>query len=71
MLVGHPVAGDPRHGDFPFNRLARTRWGLRRMFLHSWRLELPHPLTSERLRLEAPLPEELVAVLGAANLVPP
>jgi 23S rRNA pseudouridine955/2504/2580 synthase len=69
--VGHPVAGDPRYGDFPFNRVARTRWGLRRMFLHAWRLELPHPVTSEALRVEAPLPPELVEVLGRMNLAAP
>jgi 23S rRNA pseudouridine955/2504/2580 synthase len=69
--VGHPVAGDSRYGDFPFNRVARTRWGLRRMFLHAWRLELPHPVTSEALRVEAPLPPELVEVLGRMNLTAP
>ena len=71
QAVGHPVAGDRRHGDFPFNRLARTRWGLRRMFLHAWKLELPHPITGGRLRLEAPLPPELEEVLSRANLPAP
>ncbi len=66
--VGHPVAGDRRYGNFPFNRVARARWGLRRMFLHAWKLELQHPVTGERLRLEAPLPEELEAVLSRMNL---
>ncbi|HTN53178.1 MAG TPA: RluA family pseudouridine synthase [Anaeromyxobacter sp.] len=66
--VGHPVAGDKRYGDFPFNRTARTRWGLRRMGLHAWRLALPHPITGAPLRLEAPLPAELAAVLSRANL---
>ncbi len=41
--AGHPVAGDRRYGDFPWNRAARQRWGLRRMFLHAWRLSLPAP----------------------------
>jgi 23S rRNA pseudouridine955/2504/2580 synthase len=69
--VGHPVAGDRRYGDFPFNRLARTRWGLRRMFLHAWKLEIPHPMTERPLRVEAPVPEELLAVLRKMNLAPP
>ncbi|HEX8908966.1 MAG TPA: RluA family pseudouridine synthase [Anaeromyxobacteraceae bacterium] len=69
--VGHPVAGDSRYGDFPFNRLARTRWGLRRMFLHAWKLEIPHPMTERPLRVEAPVPEELLAVLRKMNLAPP
>jgi 23S rRNA pseudouridine955/2504/2580 synthase len=70
--VGHPVAGDRRYGDFAWNRLARVRWGLRRMALHAWRLALPHPATSAPLRLEAPLPRELLEVLSRANLsLPP
>jgi 23S rRNA pseudouridine955/2504/2580 synthase len=69
--AGHPVAGDRRYGDFAWNRGARQRWGLRRMFLHAWRLELPHPVTGAPLRLEAPLPAELAEVLSRANLAAP
>lgn len=70
--VGHPVAGDRRYGDFAWNRLARARWGLRRMALHAWKLTLPHPTTGAPLRLEAPLPGELREVLSRANLsLPP
>ncbi len=69
--VGHPVAGDRRYGDFAFNKLARQRWGLRRMALHAWRLELPHPGTGAPLRAEAPLPPELAEVLSRANLRAP
>ena len=69
--VGHPVAGDRRYGDFAWNRQARARWGLRRMALHAWKLTLPHPATGAPLRLEAPLPHELVQVLSRANLPAP
>jgi len=68
--VGHPVAGDRRYGDFAFNRLARARWGLRRMALHAFRLTLPHPSTGAPLKLKAPLPEELEQALSRANLSP-
>jgi 23S rRNA pseudouridine955/2504/2580 synthase len=70
QAMGHPVAGDRRYGDFPFNKEARSRWGLRRMFLHAWKLEIPHPITGAPLRLESPLPPDLVEVLGRANLDP-
>ena len=66
--IGHPVAGDRRYGDFAWNRGARQRWGLRRMFLHAWKLELPHPMSGRPLRLEAPVPGELLEVLARMNL---
>ena len=69
--AGHPVAGDRRYGDFAFNRAAKQRWGLSRMFLHAWRLELPHPVTDAPLRLEAELPPALQAVLSRMNLAFP
>jgi 23S rRNA pseudouridine955/2504/2580 synthase len=69
--VGHPVAGDKRYGDFAFNRTAKQRWGLGRMFLHAWRLELPHPVTGAPLRLEADLPPALREVLSRMNLEGP
>jgi len=71
QAAGHPVAGDKRYGDFAFNRNARQRWGLGRMFLHAWKLSLPHPITGKPLVLEAPLPAELGEVLKRMNLKGP
>ena len=66
--IGHPVAGDSKHGDFAFNREVKARWGLKRLFLHAARLEVPHPEDGRKLVIEAKLPEELVEVLGRAAL---
>jgi 23S rRNA pseudouridine955/2504/2580 synthase len=55
---GHPIAGDDKYGDFELNK-ALARQGLRRMFLHAWRLQFSHPATGERIELCAPLPPEL------------
>lgn len=66
--IGHPVAGDTRYGDFPFNRRIRQEWGLRRQFLHARRLAFAHPITGKALSFEAPLPRELVEVLQAAGI---
>jgi 23S rRNA pseudouridine955/2504/2580 synthase len=66
--IGHPVVGDEKHGDFPFNRRARAAWGIRRMFLHSARLSLAHPVTGKRLAFSAPLPSELVEALPRAGI---
>jgi 23S rRNA pseudouridine955/2504/2580 synthase len=66
--IGHPVAGDSKHGDFAFNRDLKTKWGLKRLFLHSERLEFPHPEDKRRVVVEAPLPPDLVEVLDRAGL---
>lgn len=63
--AGYPIAGDDKYGDFELNRqLARV--GLRRMFLHAWRLRLTHPVTGNALELHAELPAEL-KVLAQIN----
>ncbi len=61
--IDHPVIGDAKHGDFPFNRRAKSEWGLKRMFLHSARLGIDHPVTGQHMTFRAPLPKELGAVL--------
>jgi 23S rRNA pseudouridine955/2504/2580 synthase len=69
--VGHPVAGDKKYGDFAFNREAKARWGLKRLFLHAASIEFPHPEDGRTVRLEAPLPPELREVLGRAGIAVP
>jgi 23S rRNA pseudouridine955/2504/2580 synthase len=66
--LGHPVAGDRKYGDFPFNREAKARWGLKRLFLHAQKIEFPHPENGGKIRLEAALPQELADVLRRAGL---
>lgn len=63
--AGHPIAGDDKYGDFE-RRRALARLGLRRMFLHAWRLRFTHPATGEAMALQAPLPPELADLLPAA-----
>ena len=64
--LGFPIAGDDKYGDFARNReLARN--GLKRMFLHAWRVEFLHPLTNEPLVIEVPLPKELQSFIDRLN----
>lgn len=67
--IGHPVAGDRKYGDFAFNREAKARWGLGRLFLHAAHLEFPHPADGRRVVVDSPLPDELQGVLRAAGHV--
>jgi len=55
---GHPIAGDDKYGDFELNK-ALAKQGLKRMFLHAWRLQFAHPVTGAVVQLESELPEEL------------
>jgi 23S rRNA pseudouridine955/2504/2580 synthase len=56
--AGHPILGDEKYGDFELNR-ALAKQGVRRLLLHARRLSFRHPLSGERIRLEAPLPPDL------------
>ncbi len=68
--AGHPIAGDPKYGDFAANRaLARGAHRFARMFLHARSLAFDHPQGGARIELEAPLPAECARLL--AELAPP
>jgi 23S rRNA pseudouridine1911/1915/1917 synthase len=60
---GWPLLGDPLYGRTP-RPLAAIAAALGRQALHAARLELDHPVTGARLRLEAPLPADLAAALA-------
>jgi len=68
--AGHPILGDDKYGDFESNK-ALVRQGLRRMFLHAWRLQFDHPATGERITLQAPLPADLQKFTDHARTPPP
>ena len=61
QAIGHPVAGDTRYGG------SLGGLGLRRPFLHAWRLEFNQPRTGAPISMTAPLPSELVAVLNRCS----
>lgn len=63
--LSHPVVGDSTYGKGAHNRLFARLYGVRRLMLACVRLELPHPVTQQRLRVDAPLAEEFAAVLRA------
>jgi 23S rRNA pseudouridine1911/1915/1917 synthase len=71
--IGHPLAGDPLYGT---GTSRRGPAGLKRLFLHSAKIELQAPGDGHTITAEAPLPPDLESVLerlraevsGAANL---
>ena len=63
--AGHPVAGDKKYGDNKYNQ-ALKKTGLKRLFLHAARIELPglNPTSNKPLVIEAPLSSELQNVIN-------
>lgn len=59
---GHCIAGDDKYGDFEWNKVL-SKVGMKRMFLHAWRLKLKHPFTQEDMTLISPLPPDLTPFL--------
>ena len=53
--AGCPVVGDAKYG-------AKTN-PAQRLGLHAWTLRFPHPVTSQELRFESPLPAELARLV--------
>ena len=66
---GHAIVGDPKYGDFARNRQwARGPLRFARMFLHARELGFDHPVSGQRLTLEAPVPQDCATLL--ARLTP-
>ena len=55
-----PISGDPVYG-------VPGDLDLERQFLHAGRLAFDHPITSERIDVDSPLPEDLAAALERAR----
>ena len=68
--VKHPVGGDEKYGDFAFNREVQKA-GLKRMFLHAWKMQLSHPLSGEMMHMEAPLPKSLDGFIRHLSSIEP
>jgi 23S rRNA pseudouridine1911/1915/1917 synthase len=53
--LGHPVLGDRQYAP-------ADRSPARRQALHAWRISFTHPISGERMELEAPLPADLASL---------
>jgi 23S rRNA pseudouridine1911/1915/1917 synthase len=67
-LVGDPTYGEPRWSLVTEPTLAATLRAFPRQALHAWRLALAHPITGDRLNVEAPLSADFRALLTAIGL---
>ena len=56
--AGHPIACDDKYGEAAFDDKMRSQ-GLKRLFLHAWKLSFIHPADGREMQVEAPLAPEL------------
>lgn len=52
----YDIIGDTQHGDWTLNRIITERTGAERLCLHARELVFDHPVTQERLSVEATTP---------------
>jgi len=64
-LIGHPLLGDDKYGDFALNKNLKAQSGLKSLCLHASRLVIPPlpGLLPDGLDITAPLPEALCRFL--------
>jgi len=60
---GHAIACDAKYGNEVFDQ-EMNDLGLKRLFLHAASIEFSHPLTNERIKIEAPLDKVLQKTLN-------
>ncbi|HEH9400036.1 TPA: 23S rRNA pseudouridine(955/2504/2580) synthase RluC [Aeromonas sobria] len=58
LHAGHPIACDDKYGEAAFDEKMRSQ-GLKRLFLHAWKLSFIHPADGREMQMEAPLAPEL------------
>jgi tRNA pseudouridine65 synthase len=71
--ISHPLIGDADHGDCRQNRFFRNDLGVPGLCLKAQSLELTHPWTEEKLKIEASPCEKwkkIYSLFGPASAVP-
>ncbi|MGB2106146.1 MAG: 23S rRNA pseudouridine(955/2504/2580) synthase RluC [Porticoccaceae bacterium] len=63
QFSGQAIAGDPKYGELLFNQNMRDL-GLKRLFLHANSLNFKHPISGDRVSVNADLPDDLKNLLN-------
>lgn len=66
--IHHPIVGDVNYGSGEINRHYRAAYNLHRLCLHAWQIEFTHPTSHARIRLTAPMPDDMAAPLSKLGL---
>ena len=63
----HPIVGDTKYGRGEHNRFFREEFNCHRLLLHASKLSFIHPLTHEKIVLEAGLDDVFLKVIKALS----
>lgn len=55
--IFHPIVGDTKHGRGEHNKLFREKFESHRLLLHAQHISFEHPVTKEKIEIEAALDE--------------
>jgi tRNA pseudouridine65 synthase len=61
--IFHPIIGDRTHGCNKQNKLFKEKWEMDTMLLHAQSLTFIHPVTSNKIVIEASIQDEFVRVM--------
>lgn len=64
---GHPIAGDDKYGDFDLNKRLQKA-GLKRMFLHAWRLQFTHPASGAPVAIAGRVAARIASLCACTRL---
>ena len=62
--MGHPIVGDKVYGDLPTDTNPLVK-GMRRQALHAEQLAFYHPVTNKKMKVNAPIPEDMGKLIAS------
>jgi len=66
--IFHPIIGDRPHGCNKQNKLWKEKFGMTTMLLHAASLEFVHPVSGEKVKIEAGQQQEFLRVMKIIGL---
>ncbi len=65
--ISHPIIGDARYGKGNYNRYFSSTLDCHRLLLHARTLKITHPVTGQRIEINAPLESHMEALFKQFN----
>ncbi len=66
--IFHPIVGDTKYGRGEHNKLFREKFNSHRLLLHASKIEFTHPITKQRLSIEAELDDSFTKIVKLFTL---